>query len=62
MHRLEEETIPILEPMMMGRKKRFRLSEQDQLILAKWAYKTALVADFVVNEKRIIPADTYRKF
>lgn len=57
---IEAETMPILEPMILGDIPRV-LSPLDQVKLARWAYKTALVFD-LVNTTRCVPSAEFATF
>jgi hypothetical protein len=60
MSQLENETKPVVEPMIHALD-RVRLDEGAQLTLARWAHKTAL-ALFAWNDPTRLPADLYRLF
>jgi len=54
---LESATAPILKRMMHGKEPSVHLSPEDQTILARWAHKTALVADFVLRTREDDPIE-----
>lgn len=61
MSQLEDNIIPLLSPMISGRYWGTRLSPSDQYNLARWVYKTALMADFSLKG-RLLTDDVYRGF
>lgn len=60
---IERQTIPVLERMMFFKRGRHvGLSSKDQTLLAPWAYKTALVADFALEPGPFVPDDWFSDF
>lgn len=57
---LETESKPILLPLVFGDKPNVQLSPNDQRVLATWALKTAIVADFFGKEP-YLPSSVYRQ-
>ena len=65
--RLESRTKPILIPLLLGQNLPITLSSAEQDLLGVWAYKTALMVDFILHgtttrEYRPIPRNAYRRF
>ena len=59
MSRLENDVQPILRPMMTASGGTISLSPNDQEVLARWIYKTVLMADFALTpDKYRIPHPT----
>jgi hypothetical protein len=60
---IENETQPILAPMMMADARSTRLSPESQRILSTWAMKTMLMADFLYPEgTRALRPEMYSRF
>lgn len=59
---MEDKVKPILEPMMLGKAQTAVLSPRDQVVLSRWAFKMALVADLVLPGPRLIPQEWYKNF
>ena len=67
MGRLEESAKPILKPMILAQGLPLSLGPSEQEVLARWAYKTALAADFHIrgistNPGDGIPSSRYKQF
>lgn len=57
---LEQDVRPILEPMLLGEER--ILSRDQQLLLATWAVKTALMFDAATGKDAVIPMGYFREF
>jgi hypothetical protein len=61
MSELEGRAQPILTPMILGQQRAIILSPADQQILARWAFKTALMSEFA-SPKQEVGIRTYEGF
>ena len=59
---IDNDVKPILEPMILRQAQAITLSPDDQICLSRWAFKTALVAEFALRGKHVIPDKWYRDF
>jgi hypothetical protein len=59
---LEDQTKPVLVPLLFAEQPDFEITPESQRILATWAMKTALMADFFYPRFNIMPEWIYSRF
>lgn len=62
MSQLEDEAIPVLTPLIAPKRAPIDLAHASQVTLARWAFKTALMADFLTVGPRLFAPSVYSDF